>query len=86
MILNKAHKMIETGILNIILIRMDLPYATQLRCTRPPDSLLIGNEYPEETTLLIMNTLWSLMKSVLPPNVVPIHWKDNLPSVHCALC
>ncbi|XP_029050719.1 cilia- and flagella-associated protein 69-like isoform X2 [Osmia bicornis bicornis] len=65
--------------------RMDLPYATQLRCTRPPDSLLIGNEYPEETTLLIMNTLWSLMKSVLPPNVVPIHWKDNLPSVHCAL-
>ncbi|XP_033335215.2 uncharacterized protein LOC117225643 [Megalopta genalis] len=79
-----SHKMLEVGVLNIILVRMDLPYATQLRCTRPPDSLLIGSEYPEDTTLLIMNTLWCLMKSILPPIDVPIKLKTTS-CAHCAL-
>ncbi|XP_076642623.1 cilia- and flagella-associated protein 69-like [Halictus rubicundus] len=76
-----SHRMLEVGVLNIILVRMDLPYATQLRCTRPPDSLLIGSEYPEDTTILIMNTLWCLMKSILPPINVP-----NLKTTLCAHC
>ncbi|XP_076397129.1 cilia- and flagella-associated protein 69 isoform X2 [Megachile rotundata] len=80
-----SHKMLEAGVLKTILARMDLPYATQLHCTRPPDSLLIGNEYSEETTDLIMNTLWGLMKSVISPNEVPINLKNILTSAHCGL-
>ncbi|XP_076278659.1 cilia- and flagella-associated protein 69 [Lasioglossum baleicum] len=78
-----SHRMLEAGVLNIVLVRMDLPYATQLRCTRPPDSLLIGSEYPEDTTLLIMNTLWCLMRSIIPPTTVP-KLKTTL-CAHCAL-
>nr|XP_031827063.1 cilia- and flagella-associated protein 69-like [Nomia melanderi] len=80
-----SHKMLKVGVLNIILVRMDLPYATQLRCTRPPDSLLTRTEYPEDTTLLIMNTLWNLMKSILPPKIVPATLKTALSCAHCAL-
>ncbi|CAK9815304.1 hypothetical protein ANTQUA_LOCUS8376 [Anthophora quadrimaculata] len=80
-----SHRMLEAGVLNTILVRMDLPYATQLRCTRPPDSLLIGNEYTDDTTLLIINTIWSLMKSIIPPNDMPINMKGSSPPAHCVL-
>lgn len=82
---NKGHRMIEAGILDIIFTRMDLPYATQLRCTRPPDMLLSGNEYSKETTCLIMNTLWTLIQSILPSKGVPVTLKKTLTSKHCAL-
>ncbi|XP_025152924.1 uncharacterized protein LOC105180761 [Harpegnathos saltator] len=58
--------MLEAGVLNTLLIRMDLPYATQLRCTRPPDVELGGEEYPWDTMLLITSLLWRLMGAVLP--------------------
>ncbi|XP_076240800.1 cilia- and flagella-associated protein 69 [Calliopsis andreniformis] len=80
-----SHRMLEAGVLNTIFARLDLPYATQLRCTRPPDMLLSGNEYSEDTTFLIMDTLWLLLKSILPPNGVPITLKTSLISMHCAL-
>ncbi|XP_076162248.1 cilia- and flagella-associated protein 69-like isoform X3 [Ptiloglossa arizonensis] len=80
-----SHRMLEAGVLDIILVRFDLPYATQLRCTRPPDSLLDRGEYTEQTTILIMNTLWSLIKSVLSPKNEPVHLKKTLKSVHCAV-
>lgn len=77
--------MIEANILNIILIRMDLPFATQVHCKRPPDMLLIGNEYSNETILLIMNILWSLMKSITFSNEKSNNLKKNLIPTHCAL-
>ncbi|XP_017798308.1 PREDICTED: uncharacterized protein LOC108579312 [Habropoda laboriosa] len=78
-------RMLEVNVLNTIFIRMDLPYATQLHCTRPPDSLLIGNEYSDDTTLLIMNTLWSLMKSIIPPNSMPTNLNKSSTPAHCVL-
>lgn len=77
--------MLEANVLNVILIRMDLPYAVQLHCTRPPNLMLNGIEYNDETTLLIMNTLWILMKSIIFPNNMPINLKENLTSTHCVL-
>lgn len=74
--------MLEAGVLNTLLIRMDLPYATQLRCTRPPDIELEGEEYPWDTMLLITSLLWSLVVSVLPPRKRP----ENLPPLQqCAM-
>ncbi|XP_076754246.1 uncharacterized protein LOC143425386 [Xylocopa sonorina] len=80
-----SHRMLEANVLNTILIRMDLPYAIQLRCTRPPDMLIPGNEYNDDTTLLIINTLWNLMKSITFPNTLPNSLKENLSLSHCAL-
>ncbi|CAK9831943.1 Cilia- and flagella-associated protein 69 [Anthophora retusa] len=80
-----SHRMLEASALNTILVRMDLPYATQLRCTRPPDSLLIGNEYTDDTNLLIINTIWSLIKSIIPPNGMPINMKGSSTPAHCVL-
>lgn len=77
--------MLEANILNTILIRMDLPFATQIHCKRPPDMLLKGNEYSDETILLIMNILWSLMKSLTFSNEKLINLKKNLIPTHCAL-
>ncbi|XP_076619072.1 uncharacterized protein LOC143340711 [Colletes latitarsis] len=80
-----SHRMLEAGVLDTILIRFDLPYATQLRCTRPPDALISGAEYSEDMTFLIINTLWNLMKSVLPPNNISIDLKNTLTCVQCGL-
>ncbi|CAL7952404.1 unnamed protein product [Xylocopa violacea] len=80
-----SHRMLEANVLNTILIRMDLPYATQLRCTRPPDIPIPGNEYNDDTTLLIINTLWSLLRSITFPNTLPSNLKENLSPSHCAL-
>jgi len=82
---NKGYRMLEAGILDILLIRMDLPYATQWHCTKPPSTPLEGEEYSWNVMLLIMNVLWSLMKSVLPPKTLPESLK-NLPSPkQCAM-
>lgn len=83
--LNKGYRMLQTGILNTLFTRMDLPYATQLRCTRPPDLLLEGEEYPWDIMLLIMKLLWSLMRSVLFPNTLPQHLKDLPSPKQCAM-
>ncbi|XP_076663021.1 cilia- and flagella-associated protein 69 [Andrena cerasifolii] len=80
-----SHRMMQAGALNTIFTRMDLPFATQLRCTRPPDSLLPGNEYSRDMTFLIMTTVWSLLKSVLPPNVMPVSLKETVTSIECGL-
>ncbi|XP_043786646.1 cilia- and flagella-associated protein 69-like [Apis laboriosa] len=80
-----CYKMLEANILNTILIRMDLPFATQIHCKHPPDMLLKGNEYSDETILLIMNILWSLMKSLTFSNEKLINLKKNLIPTHCAL-
>ncbi|XP_067217250.1 cilia- and flagella-associated protein 69-like isoform X2 [Linepithema humile] len=80
-----CHRMLEANVLSTLLIRMDLPYATQLRCTRPLDIPLKGEEYSWDTMLLIMNLLWSLMGSVLPLKTPPEPLK-NLPSLKkCAM-
>lgn len=71
--------MLEANVLTTLLTRMDLPYATQLRCSRPLDIPLKGEEYSWDTTLLIMNLLWGLMESVLPPKRLPEPLK-SLPS------
>lgn len=71
--------------LNTLLARMDLPYATQPRCTRPPDLPLEGEEYSWDTTLLMMNLVWSLVGSALPPKASSDRSKD-LPSLRpCAM-
>ncbi|XP_060829520.1 cilia- and flagella-associated protein 69-like [Bombus pascuorum] len=80
-----CYRMLEANILNVIFIRMDLPYAIQLQCTRPPDLLLDGEEYSDEVNLLIMNTLWSLMKSITFSNNMPTNLKENLKPTHCVL-
>ncbi|XP_017754601.1 PREDICTED: cilia- and flagella-associated protein 69-like [Eufriesea mexicana] len=80
-----CYRMMEAKVLNVILIRMDLPYATEIYCTRPPDSLIGGIEYDDETTLLIMNILWSLMKSITFPIDIPTNLIENLISTHCVL-
>lgn len=77
--------MLQAGILNTLLTRMDLPYATQLRCTKPPDIPLEGEEYPWDIMLLIMKLLWSLMKSVLSPNTLPKHLIDLPSPKQCAM-
>lgn len=78
--------MLEANILNTILIRMDLPFATQVHCKRPPDMLLSGNEYSDETNLLIINVLWSLMKSFYNEKSINLkNLKKNLIPTHCAL-
>ena len=77
--------MMQAGVLNTIFTRMDLPFATQLRCTRPPDALLPGIEYSGDMTFLIMTTVWSLLKSVLPPNHMPVSLKETLTSACCGL-
>ncbi|XP_024880863.1 cilia- and flagella-associated protein 69-like, partial [Temnothorax curvispinosus] len=80
-----CYRMLQAGILNTLFTRMDLPYATQPRCTRPPDIPLEGEEYSWDVMLLIMKLLWSLMRSVLSPNTLPEHLKD-LPSLkQCAM-
>lgn len=75
----------QAGVLNTIFTRMDLPFATQLHCIRPPDSLLPGIEYSADMTFLIMTTVWSLLKSVLPPNGVPVSLKETVTSTCCGL-
>ncbi|XP_035727792.1 uncharacterized protein LOC118444056 [Vespa mandarinia] len=80
-----CHKMLEAGILNSLLIRMDLAYATQVFCKPPPNELLEGDEYSDDTMVLIMNILWTLMRSILPPKKVPACLKDFGTPVHCAM-
>ncbi|KAG6796258.1 cilia- and flagella-associated protein 69 [Apis mellifera caucasica] len=80
-----CYKMIEANILTTLLIRMDLTFATQVHCKRPPDMLLIGNEYSDETIVLIINILWTLMKSFAFSNEKSINLKNNLIPTHCAL-
>lgn len=77
--------MLEAGILNSLLIRMDLAYGTQVFCKPPPDELLEGDEYSDDTMVLIMNILWSLTRSILPPRKVPARLKDHGTPVHCAM-
>ncbi|KAL0112704.1 hypothetical protein PUN28_012162 [Cardiocondyla obscurior] len=66
-------------------VLMDLPYATQVRCTRPPDIPLEGEEYSWDVMLLIMNLLWSLMGSVLPSNTSSKHLQDLTSLKRCAM-
>ncbi|XP_011869132.1 PREDICTED: cilia- and flagella-associated protein 69-like, partial [Vollenhovia emeryi] len=80
-----CYRMLQAGVLNTLFSRMDLPYATQLHCTKPPDVPLEGEEYPWDTMLLIMKLLWSLMRSVLPPNTLPKHLKDLPSPKQCAM-
>ncbi|RLU17102.1 hypothetical protein DMN91_011171 [Ooceraea biroi] len=80
-----CYRMLEAGILNTLLTRMDLPYATQMHCIKPLDILLEGEEYPWDIMLLITNLLWNLMKSILPPRTLPENL-SNLPSPkQCAM-
>ncbi|KAK2581585.1 hypothetical protein KPH14_002093 [Odynerus spinipes] len=81
-----SHKMIEAGILNPLLIRLDLPYATQVFCKPPPaQKPLEGDEYSDDTMFLIMNILWTLTRSILPPKGTPVYLKDLRAPVQCAL-
>ncbi|XP_036149500.1 uncharacterized protein LOC118647855 [Monomorium pharaonis] len=80
-----CYRMLEAGILNTLFTRMDLPYATQLRCTRPPDLPLEGEEYPWDTMLLIMKLSWCLMGSVLSPKMPSKHLKDLPSPKQCAM-
>ncbi|XP_018301515.1 cilia- and flagella-associated protein 69 [Mycetomoellerius zeteki] len=80
-----CHRMLQAGILNTLLTRMDLPYATQLRCTIPLDIPLEGEEYPWNIMLLIMKLLWSLMRSVLSSKTLPEHLKDLPSPKQCAM-
>lgn len=82
---NKGYRMLRAGILNTLFTRMDLPYATQLRCTSPPDIPLEGEEYPWDIMLLIMKLLWTLMRSVLSPNTLPKDLKDLPALKQCAM-
>lgn len=77
--------MLEAGILNTLLIRMDLPYATQLRCIKPPDIPLEGEEHSRNTMLLITNLLWCLVGSILSSKKPPECLK-GLPALQqCAM-
>jgi len=82
---NKGYRMLEAGILNTLLIRMDLPYATQLHCAKPPNIPLEGEEYSWNVMLLITNVLWNLMKSVLPPKTLPENLKTLPSPKRCAM-
>jgi len=83
--MNKGHRMLQAGILNTLLTRMDLPCATELSCAAPLDIPLKGEEYPRDIMLLKMKLLWSLMRSVLSSKTLPEHLKD-LPSLkQCAM-
>ncbi|XP_011685792.1 PREDICTED: uncharacterized protein LOC105448749 isoform X2 [Wasmannia auropunctata] len=81
-----CYRMLRAGILNTLLTRMDLPYATQSRCVRPPDVPLEGEEYPWDIMLLIMNLLWSLMRSALSSKTPSEHLKDLPLPKQCAMC
>ncbi|KYN15906.1 Uncharacterized protein C7orf63 [Trachymyrmex cornetzi] len=81
-----CHRMLQAGILNTLLTRMDLPYATELTCcTVPMDIPLEGEEYPWDIMLLIMKLLWSLMRSVLSSKTLPEHLKDLPSPKQCAM-
>ncbi|KAG5314763.1 CFA69 protein, partial [Acromyrmex insinuator] len=80
-----CHRMLQARILNTLLTRMDLPYATELRCTAPLDIPLEGEEYPWDIMLLIMKLLWSLMRSVLSLKTLPEHLKDLPSPKRCAM-
>lgn len=77
--------MLEAGILNTLLTRMDLPYAMQLGCTKPPDMPIEGEEYPKDIMLLKMKLLWSLMRSILPPKKLPENLKNLSSPKLCAM-
>ena len=76
--------MLQAGILNTLLTRMDLPYSMEC-CTAPPNIPLEGEEYPWEIMLLIMKLLWSLMSSVLSLKTLPEHLKDLPSPKKCAM-
>ncbi|KAL6417927.1 hypothetical protein ACFW04_007249 [Cataglyphis niger] len=80
-----CYKMLEAGILNTLLTRMDLPYATLLHCMKPPNMPIEGQEYSKDTMLLKMKLLWSLMRSVLPPNKLPESLKNLSSPKQCAM-
>ncbi|XP_014603733.1 PREDICTED: uncharacterized protein LOC106786638 isoform X2 [Polistes canadensis] len=80
-----CHKMLEAGILNPLLIRMDLSYSTQVFCKSPPDEPFEGDEYSDDTMSLIMNILWTLTRSILPPKEAPVGLKDLGPPTQCAM-
>ncbi|XP_043682372.1 uncharacterized protein LOC122635790 [Vespula pensylvanica] len=80
-----CHKMLEAGILDTLLIRMDLVYATQVFCKPPPNELVKGDEYSDDTMSLIMNILWTLMRSILPSKKVPVSFKDFGTPMLCAM-
>ncbi|KAF7383059.1 hypothetical protein HZH68_014908 [Vespula germanica] len=82
---NIGHKMLEAGILDTLLIRMDLVYATQVFCKPPPNELVKGDEYSDDTMSLIMNILWTLMRSILPSKKVPVCFKDFGTPMLCAM-
>lgn len=77
--------MLEAGVLNTLLTRMDLPYATQIHCTKPPDVPIEGEEFSWDITLLITNLLWSLVRSVLPPRTLPKHLASLPSPKRCAM-
>lgn len=77
--------MLEAGILDTLLIRMDLVYATQVFCKPPPNELVKGDEYSDDTMSLIMNILWTLMRSILPSKKVPVCSKDFGTPMLCAM-
>lgn len=81
----KARRMLEANVLNTILTRMNLPYSTVLCCTRPPDSLFSDMQYSDYTTVLILDTLQSLLKCIIYPNDVQINLGKNLKFSNCAL-
>ncbi|KAI4500543.1 hypothetical protein M0802_004505 [Mischocyttarus mexicanus] len=80
-----CHKMLEAGILNPLLIRMDLSYSTQVFCKPPPDTPFEGDEYSDDTMSLIMNILWTLTRSILPPKEAPVGLKDLAAPTQCAM-
>ncbi|KAL2713449.1 cilia- and flagella-associated protein 69-like isoform X1 [Vespula squamosa] len=80
-----CHQMLQAGILDTLLIRMDLSYATQMLCKPSPNNLLKGDDYSDDTMSLIMNILWTLMRSILPSKKVPVCFKDFDVPVLCAI-
>ncbi|XP_043488894.1 cilia- and flagella-associated protein 69-like [Polistes fuscatus] len=80
-----CQKMLEAGILNPLLIRMDLSYSTQVFCKLPPDNPFEGDEYSDDTMSLIMNILWTLTRSILAPKEAPVGLKDLPTPTQCAM-
>ncbi|XP_066601002.1 cilia- and flagella-associated protein 69-like [Prorops nasuta] len=83
-----CHKMLRENILNTLLSRMDLDFATGAVCKDPPvttNTIEIVNNYDGYTMLSIVDTLSTLMYSILPPNELPEFLKDGPPLLRCAM-
>lgn len=72
--LNSGYKMLETGLLDHILVRLDPNYATRSPFEIPseiPEDELDRDYSKLDTLVMVTNIMWKIMHCVMPPKMLP---------------